>query len=414
MDSIYKLQQRASALRDKTQIDSITPEEVGGLHLDTLAYLADMEQNLDGLGIRKVYVSVAAMNADKSPIGTNGKALRLGQLVTIFNADSPTLVNTGNVYAYQKPGWLLVGNIGGIYELKAQIEAETSARQTAVTNLEKALSDAEDTINDIIDEIASVQSTVDDINTRLYGLSGEFATFRSSVGKAGGIAPLDDSGKIPSRYVPGTLDDVVEFDGIIENCAIEPRELPELGTEGLYTPVYYCSVVNYFVIFNPEDSLYYANWVGDDLFQSSYQPLRGKVFLCKDDGKSYRWSGSQLAVIGSDLALGFTENTAYPGNRGVELENELSRMGEYVSDISRSFVNINTWKGIETPITLDDAIDYLLNATRLQKGIVISLFTEDGWITKQYIGDAYITAFYNHDNWKDFGNGGCIRFDYLV
>lgn len=64
MESIYKLQQRASALRDKTQIDSITPEEVGGLHFDTLAYLADMEQNLDGLGIRKVYVSVAALNAE--------------------------------------------------------------------------------------------------------------------------------------------------------------------------------------------------------------------------------------------------------------------------------------------------------------------------------------------------------------
>lgn len=406
MDSIYKLQQRASALRDKTQIDSITPEEVGGLHLDTLAYLADMEQNLDGLGIRKVYVSVAAMNADKSPIGTNGKALRLGQLVTIFNADSPTLVNTGNVYAYQKPGWLLVGNIGGIYELKAQIEAETSARQTAVTNLEKALSDAEDIINDIIEEIETTQATVSGINTRLYGLSGEFSTFRSSVGKAGGIAPLDDSGKIPSRYVPGTLDDVVEFDGIIENCTIEARELPELGSEGLYTPVYYCSAVNFFVVFNPEDSLYYTNWIGDDLFQSSYQPLRGKVFLCKGDGKSYRWSGSQLAVIGSDLALGETEATAFPGNRGVRLESEVVRLWGSVSEFGRSFVNINTWKDIADPITLDDAINYLLNATRIQKGIVISLFTVDGWITKQYIGEASITAFFNHDNWKDFGNGG--------
>ena len=127
MDSIYKLQQRASALRNKTQIDSITPEEVGGLHADTLAYLADMEQNLDGLGIRKVYVSVAAMEADKTaPIGTNGKALRLGQLVTIYNASAPTTEGTGNVYAFQKPGWLLVGNIGGIYELKAQIETSFS------------------------------------------------------------------------------------------------------------------------------------------------------------------------------------------------------------------------------------------------------------------------------------------------
>ena len=54
MDTIYNLQRRAASLRSKTQTDSITPEDVGGLQYDTLAYLADMEQNLDGLGIRKV------------------------------------------------------------------------------------------------------------------------------------------------------------------------------------------------------------------------------------------------------------------------------------------------------------------------------------------------------------------------
>ena len=138
MDSIYKLQQRALALRNKRQIDSITPEEVGGLHTDTLAYIADMEQNLDGLGIRKVYVSVAAMENDTAPIGTNGKPLRLGQLVTIYNASAPA-VGTGNVYAFQKPGWLLIGNISDISELKALVEIEATARKLADNNLEMQL-----------------------------------------------------------------------------------------------------------------------------------------------------------------------------------------------------------------------------------------------------------------------------------
>ena len=122
MDSIYKLQQRAASLRAKTQTDSITPEEVGGLQYDTLAYLADMEQNLDGLGIRKVYLSVADMQADGAPVGTNGKALRLGQLVTIYNPSAPTADGTGNVYAYQKPGWLLVGYIGLLSGVSADIK----------------------------------------------------------------------------------------------------------------------------------------------------------------------------------------------------------------------------------------------------------------------------------------------------
>ena len=406
MESIYKLQERAAALREKMQIDSISPNEVGGLQFDTLAYMANMERNLDGLGIRRVYTSVMAMEEDTAPIGTNGKVLRLGQLVTIYDADNPAAQGMGNIYAYQKPGWLLAGNIGGIYELKAQIEAETQKREIAVSNLEESLLVIEGIITSISKEIEAIQTTINNISNQLLGLSGEIVTLKESVGKAGGIAPLDDSGKIPSRYVPGTLDDVVEFDGIVENCTIESRELPVLGDEGLYTPVYYCSSAKYFLVFNPEDNLYYANWAGDDLFQSLYQPLKGKVFLSKVDGKSYRWSGSQLAVIGSDLALGVTETTAFPGNRGLALENELDWLGGCVLDINRSFVNINTWQGLASPITLDDAIDYLLNATRLHKGIVISLFTEDGWITKQYIGEASLTAFHNHDNWKDFGNGG--------
>lgn len=406
MESIYKLQERAAALRDKTQIDSITPEEVGGLYFDTLAYLANMEQNLDGLGIRKVYLSIDEMLADTTPIGTNGKPLRFGQLVVIYDREVPIGQGMGNIFAFQNPGWEFVGNIGGVFELKEQIEAEISERQTAVANLEKYLSDVTKDIEAISQEIGIIQATVLGINGRLSKMETDFTTFKNSAGKAGGIAPLDDSGKIPSRYVPGTLDDVVEFDGIIELCTIEPRELPGLETEGLYTPIYYCLAGNYFVVFNPEDSLYYANWIGDELFQSLYKPLRGKVFLCKEDGKSYRWSGSQLAVIGSDLALGMTERTAYPGDRGAAIENEIVRLWENVSDFGRSFVNINTWKGITETITLDDAINYLRNASRIQEGLVISLLTIDGWVTKQYVGASSATAFQNHDNWKDFGNGG--------
>lgn len=110
MDSIYNLQQRADALRRKNLVESISPEEVGGLHADTLAYMADMEQNIKGLGIHKVYKSVAEMNADSSsPVGTNGKPLRFGQLVTIYDNDNLTQTENGYIYAFQKGSWLMVG-----------------------------------------------------------------------------------------------------------------------------------------------------------------------------------------------------------------------------------------------------------------------------------------------------------------
>lgn len=120
MKSIYSLQQRADTLRQKTLVDSISPEEVGSLHADTLAYLADMEQNAEGLGIHKVYKSFAAMNADSSaPVGTNGKPLRFGQLVAVYDKDNQSQAENGNIYAFQKgaeAGWLLMGNLNSIGE----------------------------------------------------------------------------------------------------------------------------------------------------------------------------------------------------------------------------------------------------------------------------------------------------------
>jgi hypothetical protein len=127
MESIYSLQQRADTLRQKTLVYSISPEEVGSLHADTLAYLADMEQNAEGLGIRKVYKSFAAMNADSSaPVGTNGKPLRFGQLVAVYDKDNQSQAENGNIYAFQKgaeAGWLLMGNLNSIGEVTAKIAA---------------------------------------------------------------------------------------------------------------------------------------------------------------------------------------------------------------------------------------------------------------------------------------------------
>lgn len=144
METIYKLQQRADALRRKNQVDSITPEEVGGLHADTLAYLADMEQNADGLGIHQVYKSYAAMKADgTAPVGTNGKPLRFGQLVAIYDANNSTQAESGNVYAFQKGNtaepWLLMGNLGSIYALQKQVDQEIKDRGEADNSIKKSI-----------------------------------------------------------------------------------------------------------------------------------------------------------------------------------------------------------------------------------------------------------------------------------
>ena len=289
MDSIYKLQQRAASLRAKTQTDSITPEEVGGLQYDTLAYLADMERNLDGLGIRKVYLSINAMEADIAPIGTNGKALRLGQLVTIYNASAPTADGTGNVYAYQNPGWLPVGNIGGIYELKEQIEAEVAEREDADIQLELRLSFLSNSITSLSAELGTLKINVNNINARLGTLSDAYSEFNASVGKAGGIAPLDSDGKVASRYLPGYVDDVVRFDGFVKEAEIAmlPVETPE--------GIYYVKSAGLFAARSGE--VYVNNWPDADRYLDGTRSsvLKDKAYLC--DGNLYVWDDTAEGLV---------------------------------------------------------------------------------------------------------------------
>ncbi|MBW4755654.1 hypothetical protein KZO77_11590 [Prevotella melaninogenica] len=143
MDTIYNLLKRAKELKEKSQVDSITPEEVGKLHEDTLAYIASLEQSADGLGIKKVYQSKSAMEADTDPVGTNGKALRYGQLVSIYDDAHADGFENGNIYAYQKPGWLLMGKVsappqGGL-ELK-KINDEVGNVTKTITSFRQEVS----------------------------------------------------------------------------------------------------------------------------------------------------------------------------------------------------------------------------------------------------------------------------------
>lgn len=164
MKTIYELQQIANRLRQVTEVNSISPEDTFGLQSDILEYMADMEQNAEGLGIHKVYASYAAMVADASaPVGSNGKALRFGQLVVIYNSSNTTQAESGNVYAWQKgntgaAAWLLMGNLGSVYALQSQIDSLLSA----LADEERARGMADSTLQDRITALETLQKASDD------------------------------------------------------------------------------------------------------------------------------------------------------------------------------------------------------------------------------------------------------------
>lgn len=84
-------------------------------------------------------------------------------------------------------------------------------------------------------------------------------------GVAGGVAELDATGKVPASQLPAFIDDVAEYNS--------KNDFPATGESN-------------------------------------------KIYIAKDKNITYRWSGTTYVAIGSDLALGETSSTAYPGDKG--------------------------------------------------------------------------------------------------
>jgi len=90
-------------------------------------------------------------------------------------------------------------------------------------------------------------------------------------GNKGGVAELDENGKVLSSQLPSYVDDVVE--GYLQN--------------------------NNF-------------YVNDNIIT----PESGKIYIDINTNKSYRWSGTKFIPIMDSIILGETSSTAYRGDRG--------------------------------------------------------------------------------------------------
>ena len=117
--NIYDLISRAQKLRQETKIDSVSPDRVGALCEDTLKYINEFQLLVSSPSLHKIYASVSAMQADKSPKSDlTGKALKPGQLVVIVPANQSD-ATAGDVYRYDGPSgntsaWTFVSKIGAV------------------------------------------------------------------------------------------------------------------------------------------------------------------------------------------------------------------------------------------------------------------------------------------------------------
>ena len=111
------------------------------------------------------------------------------------------------------------------------------------------------------------------IQIGLSDVTNDAQVRRDEMGKPLGVATLDDKGKVPANQLPSFVDDVLEFE--------DKSSFPDIGESG-------------------------------------------KIYVSLDSNLTYRWSGSAYIEISQSLAIGDTDNTAYRGSKGKQLEQNLA------------------------------------------------------------------------------------------
>lgn len=159
MATLQEILARAQALREETELGSISPERAGSIMYDTLQQINQMQLLGASLVISKIYASVAAMEADSAPVSDlSGNALKEGQLVVIVPSDTSSS-DMGSVYRFDgiedsASTWSFTGKIGG-YPMD---ETPTEGSTRAVTS------------GGVYSEVSQLAQEVHNLSGKYYGI----------------------------------------------------------------------------------------------------------------------------------------------------------------------------------------------------------------------------------------------------
>lgn len=139
----------------------------------------------------------------------------------------------------------------------------------------------------------------------LNNVTNDAQVKRSEMGKANGVATLDNAGKVPAAQLPSYVDDVIE---------------------GYYN-----------------GGKFYTSKDSSGNYSGVITGETGKIYVNLNDNKTYRWSGTAYAVISETLALGETSSTAYAGNKGAANASEIEKIKNGTTTVPKaaSAANVN-------------------------------------------------------------------------
>jgi hypothetical protein len=227
--------------------------------------------------------------------------------------------------------------------IKAAYDLAETAKNNSVINANN--------ITDVTKRVTTLESTT------VPALQDDIDAVVDSVGAPEGIAPLDSSQLIPTAYLPAEAFDVKEFKAFVENVAVATEGSPKKSTDTN------CSIVfdeanNRFLldvltsnvgtssskassstlgsdidasgVVTPAFShTYYNTWV--DSLTTGGGAVAGKIYVCTSTNTTYRWNGSAMVKVGSSLELGHDSGTAFPGDEGTALSEQVASIKQQVA-----------------------------------------------------------------------------------
>lgn len=337
------------------------------------------------------------------------------------------------IYVGDGGEWVATGQTGGNPSIDSgKFNEAVEKLQEDITKLQDDVSDIEDknssqdtslttlgnSVNSLQEQVNTTKDTANKASAKANEVGNQLNDFKGTKGENGGIAPLNEYGKVPSRYLPASMDDVKDFDGFVEKVVVQPSSIGKSSTDD-GCKIYYHKDTDSLVLFY--DGVYYNNWLDSELFGNEtidgITPVSDKVYSDTITNKTYRWSGSALVIIGSDLALGYTSSTAFPGDEGADLKQKMLQANEDITEnknvllshykqiVARSVVNVNQLFGLTNrKITFSVALDRCATSEYAESlqipGVVLTFQTEAGWQSKQWV---IIDDWNKESNWTDFG-----------
>lgn len=292
----------------KTANDSLSQR------IEQLDQEAIKEIQLDGVAItssdNKVNIPLASPSADG--VMSSEDKTKLNKIVD--TGDGTQYLTNNGTYVPLDKNSVGLGNVDNTADLDKPISTATQNALDGKVDKEKGKSlvadslitkleglDDQDTIDAAIDAaIENVKNTIDQYTVNGHKISKNPTLTKADVGlgnvtneaqiplsqkgAANGVATLTKNGKVPASQLPTYVDDV------LEGTLVSLTEFTlNKGQQG-------------------------------EVKQS------GVVYVDTITNKSYRWSGSQYVMTGSDLALGETSSTAYAGDKGKQVTDRVAEV----------------------------------------------------------------------------------------